>query len=114
MIRCRRNGGIGALAVVVLAMLAFATALIVWWHTRAVAAVGGPSLVVSGDTAGWITSGCTSKQSGGLARRASYLAELREQGNLIYLDAGGAASGTSEYHKMKFEAIVEGERAMQI
>jgi len=114
MIRSRGNGGIGALAVIVLAMLACATAIIVWWHTRAVAAVGGPTVVVSGDTDGWISPGCTPKQSGGMARRASYLAELREQGNLIYLDAGGAASGISEYHKMKFEAIVEGERAMQI
>lgn len=109
-----RNGGMGALAVVVLAMLAGMTALVVWWHTRAAAALPGPMLVVSGDTAGWITPGCTSKQSGGLARRASYLSELREQGGVIYVDAGGAAGGTSEYHKIKFEAIIEGERTMHI
>ncbi|HEV8377949.1 MAG TPA: multiheme c-type cytochrome [Tepidisphaeraceae bacterium] len=112
---CRsRNGGIGALAAVVLAMLACMTALIVWWHTRGATAQAAPTVVVSGDTAGWITSGCTPKQSGGLARRASYLADLREQGSVIYLDAGGAASGTSEYHRLKFEALVEGERSMQI
>jgi len=104
----------GALAIVVLAMLACMTALVVWWHTRATAGAVGPNVVVSGDTAGWITPGCTSKQSGGLARRATYLNELREQGSVIYLDAGGAASGTSEYHRIKFEAIIEGERTMQI
>src|SRR5258707_637767 len=81
-----RNGGIGGLAVVVLAMLACTTALVVWWHTRQGAAVNGPIVVVSGDSAGWITSGCTSRQSGGLARRASHLAELREQADVIYLD----------------------------
>jgi hypothetical protein len=99
---------------VVLAMLAITTAMLVWWHTRPVSTASGPMVVVSGDTDGWITSGCTSKQSGGLARRGSYLADLREQGNVIYIDAGGAAGGTSEYHKVKFEAIVEGERAMQV
>jgi hypothetical protein len=109
-----RNGGIGGLAVVVLAMLACTTAMVVWWHTRQIVAASGPIVVVSGDVGGWITSGCTSKQSGGMARRGNFLAELREQGNVIYLDAGGAAGGTSEYHKLKFEAIVEGERAMQI
>ena len=35
------------------------------------------TVVVSGDTAGWIVPcGCTSNQSGGLPRRATYLAEL--------------------------------------
>jgi hypothetical protein len=102
------------MAVVVLAMLAAMTAMIVWWHTRAAVAEAGPTVVISGDTAGWITSSCTLKQPGGLARRATYLNDLREQGSVIYLDAGGAASGTSEYHKIKFEAIIEGERTMQI
>jgi hypothetical protein len=104
----------GALAVVVLAMLACMTAAIVWWHTRAAAALPGPMVVVSSDTAGWISPGCTPKQSGGLARRASYLAGLREQGGVIYVDAGGAAGGTTDYHRVKFEAIIEGERTMQI
>jgi hypothetical protein len=109
-----RNGGIAGLAVVVMAMMACMTALIVWWHTRAAAALPGPMVVVSGDTAGWITPGCTPKQSGGLSRRATYLSQLREQGGVIYLDAGGAASGTNDYHRIKFEAIIEGERTMRI
>src|SRR5438045_6157378 len=109
-----RNGGMGALAVVVLAMVALTTASVVWWYTRQITTPIARSVVVSGDTGGWITSGCTARMPGGFSRRASYLAEIREQGSLIYLDAGGAAGGTSEYHRIKFEAIVEGERAMQI
>jgi hypothetical protein len=69
------------------------------------------TLVVSGDTAGWITPcGCASNQSGGMLRRGSYVAEVRGRGGeVIYADAGGAAGGTSEYHRVKFEAIVAGE-----
>src|SRR5216117_2917206 len=114
MIRSRGQGGISSLAIALLALLVLGTALMVWFHPRPAAAVSGPTLVVSGDSDGWITTGCTPRQSGGLARRGSYLASLREQGSVIFLDAGGAASGTSEYHKLKFETILEGERAMQI
>jgi len=88
------------MAVIVLAMLAATTAIIVWRHTRQGPAPAGPTLIVSGETAGWITSGCTPRQSGGMARRGTYLAELREHGKVIYIDAGGAASGTSDYHKL--------------
>ncbi len=73
------------------------------------------TLVVSGDTAGWIVPcGCTSNQSGGLLRRGSYLQELRSEGVVLYVDAGGAASGTSEYDRLKFEAILRGEAAMGV
>jgi hypothetical protein len=115
MICARRHGGAGALAVAVLAMVACATAFICWWHTREAAAGNAPTVVVSGDTAGMmVAAGCTANQSGGLARRGTYLAELRKHGEVIYLDAGGAAGGTSLYQKVKFEAILEGERAMGI
>ena len=41
-------------------------------------------VVVSGDSAGWITPcGCTSNQSGGLLRRGSYLDGLRRGGAVI-------------------------------
>ena len=70
-------------------------------------------VVVSGDTHGWITPcGCTANQSGGLLRRATYLADLRKTGEVIYLDAGGAPAGTSPYQRVKFEAILAGERRM--
>ncbi|MDA1053606.1 MAG: hypothetical protein O3C40_24425, partial [Planctomycetota bacterium] len=73
------------------------------------------TLVVSGDTAGWIVPcGCTSNQSGGLSRRGGYLQDLRGKGTVLYVDAGGAASGTSEYDRLKFEAILRGEAAMGI
>jgi hypothetical protein len=73
-------------------------------------------IIVSGDTAGWIVPcGCTANQSGGLPRRASYLDAERKQGGLvIYADAGGAAAGTSDYHRAKFEAILQGERDMNV
>src|SRR5206468_9084887 len=72
-------------------------------------------LVVSGDTSSWITPcGCTSNQSGGLLRRATYLKGLAAQGPVIYADAGGAVAGTSEYQRVKFEAILRGEVLMGI
>jgi hypothetical protein len=71
------------------------------------------SIVISGDTAGWLMPcGCTSNQSGGLLRRATYLADLKKTGEVLYLDAGGAPGGASAYHREKFEAILAGEKKM--
>src|SRR5256886_9812730 len=87
-----------------------------WW-----ALVPGPAatdrrqvvVVVSGDTAGWIVPcGCTSNQSGGLLRRATYVATERGRSDVVLVDAGGAPGGTSAYHRLKFEAVLRGERAM--
>ena len=70
-------------------------------------------LVFSGDTAGWLRPcGCTALQAGGLLRRGSYLALVSAEADVLYLEAGGAASGTSAYDRLKFEAIIEGETAM--
>jgi hypothetical protein len=76
----------------------------------------GPlAVVASGDTAGWIVPcGCTSNQSGGLPRRATYLARLSEDREVVVVDVGGAAGGTSPYDRAKFEAILRGEAAMGI
>jgi hypothetical protein len=72
-------------------------------------------LVFSGDTAGWITPcGCTANQSGGLLRRGTYINSLSSRANVNYFDIGGAASGTSDYFKLKFEAILDGEALMHI
>lgn len=74
---------------------------------------GSTVLIVSGDTAGWIVPcGCASNQSGGLPRRGSYVGDRGRQANVVYVDAGGASSGTSEYERLKFEAILDGEMAM--
>ncbi|RCS54086.1 hypothetical protein DTL42_02740 [Bremerella cremea] len=80
------------------------------------AAPSKPLLIaISGDTAGWIVPcGCTTNQSGGLLRRGTYLDQLRQQGDLVYLDAGGALHGTSPYDIAKFEAILQGEKKMGI
>src|SRR6185369_3873605 len=73
------------------------------------------SLVISGDTTSWITPcGCTSNQSGGLLRRATFLKQLSSNGQVIYADAGGAIAGNSEYQRLKFEAILRGEVLMGI
>ena len=75
----------------------------------------GFTVVVSGDTAGWIVPcGCTSNQSGGLPRRATYLAELAGGSELLVADVGGAAGGRSTYDRLKFEAILQGEQAMRV
>src|SRR5438876_1894297 len=71
------------------------------------------AVVVSGDTAGWIVPcGCTSNQSGGLPRRGTLVNGLRKESGVVYADAGGAPGGTSDYHRVKFEAILRGELAL--
>ncbi len=71
------------------------------------------AVMVSGDTAGWITPcGCAANQSGGLARRATLLDRQRQTQALVYLDAGGSASGVSEYHLLKLDAILRGMQKM--
>jgi hypothetical protein len=73
------------------------------------------TVVVSGDTAGWIVPcGCTSNQSGGLPRRASLVEGLRGSASVILADVGGAPQGTSPYDRAKFEAIARGELLMGI
>ncbi|MCL2710336.1 MAG: hypothetical protein FWE95_05605 [Planctomycetaceae bacterium] len=73
------------------------------------------TIIISGDTAGWIVPcGCASNQSGGLPRRGTFVEERRKQGPVILADVGGAASGVTLYDKLKFEAIVRGEAAMDI
>ncbi len=73
------------------------------------------AVVVSGDTAGWIMPcGCTTNQSGGLPRRGTYVRVARADHTVILADAGGAPDGTSPYQRLKFEAILGGERAMGI
>jgi hypothetical protein len=86
----------------------------VWGCNRSKPAETKPvALVVSGDTSGWIVPcGCTANQSGGLLRRGSYVESLRADAAIILADAGGAPGGTSEYHRVKFEAILRGELAM--
>jgi hypothetical protein len=74
---------------------------------------GQVRLVASGDTAGWIVPcGCTTNQSGGLLRRGSYLNGLRRDAAVVYVDVGGAVSGTSDYDRLKLEAILRGELSM--
>jgi hypothetical protein len=75
-------------------------------------------LVASADTQGWIVPcGCTSNQSGGLLRRATYLTKLQELsggGRLVYVDAGGAVEGNTPYEMEKLRAIGLGEIEMKI
>jgi hypothetical protein len=77
---------------------------------------GRPLVVVaSGDTAGWIAPcGCASNQSGGLPRRATYVERLRRQAEIVLVDVGGAAHGTSPYDLAKLEAILRGEALMGV
>ena len=73
------------------------------------------ALIVSGDTAGWIMPcGCTANQSGGLSRRGTFVRRARADHAVVLADAGGAPGGTSPYERLKFEAILAGERAMGI
>jgi hypothetical protein len=72
------------------------------------------TVIVSCDTAGWIVPcGCSSKQAGGLLRRASFVDIARRSSDVLLADAGGAPSGTSPYDRAKFKAVLQGEIAMQ-
>lgn len=88
----------------------------VWWFGKGQPPATQPKpivLVVTGDTAGWIVPcGCTSNQSGGLLRRGTFVTGLAADADVILADAGGAPGGTSSYQRMKFEAILRGEREM--
>ncbi|EAQ78531.1 probable cytochrome c-554 [Blastopirellula marina DSM 3645] len=90
-----------------------ACAVAVGGCSRASSKVEPVTVVVSGDTHGWIVPcGCTSNQSGGLLRRGSYLAALRRRGPVLYFDCGGAGSGDSPYDIAKLAAIIRGEQEM--
>ena len=58
--------------------------------------------------------GCTANQSGGLPRRGTFVKRARADHAVVLVDAGGAPGGTSPYERLKFEAILAGERAMGI
>jgi len=105
--RSRTTPILGAVVAVLAAGLAISWAPRVRKQARSVA------LLVSGDTAGWIAPcGCTSNQSGGLPRRGTYVEGIRRDRGVILVDAGGAPGGTSIYDRIKFEAILKGERLM--
>ncbi|AMV20534.1 multiheme c-type cytochrome [Planctomyces sp. SH-PL14] len=73
------------------------------------------TILVSCDTAGWIVPcGCSTKQAGGLLRRASYAEGLRTDREVVLLDAGGAPGGKSPYDRTKFEAVLRGEVLMGV
>ena len=64
------------------------------------------TLVLSGDTAGFIVPcGCTTKQFGGLPRRATYLKTIP---NAVYLDAGGTTARGTEYDELKLQYLWKG------
>jgi hypothetical protein len=71
------------------------------------------AVVVSCDTAGWIVPcGCSSKQAGGLPRRATYVQRISATADVLLADAGGAPGGTSPYDRAKFEYVLRGEAAI--
>lgn len=73
------------------------------------------SFFISCDTQGWIVPcGCSAGQSGGLLRRATLVKRLTDGSvkNSFVMDVGGAGAGTSNYHQMKFSAIIDGELSM--
>ncbi len=78
------------------------------------AAVTHPlAVIVSCDTAGWIVPcGCSSKQAGGLLRRATYVRDVRQSADVLLADAGGAPGGMSLYDRLKFESVLRGEIEM--
>ena len=74
------------------------------WETPAAA------LVLTGEVHGYLEPcGCSLMQSGGLARRASLLAELdKKKWPYAGLDAGGTLKKANRQDQIKFEALVGG------
>lgn len=90
-----------------------AWALSKYLHRTPTPSAGAVVVIVSGDTGGWIVPcGCTSNQSGGLPRRGSFVRGFEGNNAVVYADAGGAPGGTSDYQRLKFEAILRGEMAL--
>lgn len=90
-----------------------AWALSNYLHRTPTPSSGDVVVVVSGDTGGWIVPcGCTSNQSGGLPRRGSFVRGFEGNNAVVYADVGGAPGGTSDYQRLKFEAILRGEMAL--
>ncbi len=75
----------------------------------------GLTILVSGDTAGWIVPcGCASGQSGGLLRRGTFVTQEKIRHATVVVDAGGAPAGTALYDRLKFATILNGEMKMGI
>lgn len=72
------------------------------------------ALVLSGEVHGYLEPcGCSLKQSGGFARRARLLGELREkQWPFASLDVGGLVKKSNRQAQIKFEAMLEGMQKM--
>lgn len=49
-----------------------------------------------------------------MPRRGTYVQQLRQDAEVIYVDVGGAPAGVSEYDRLKFEAVLNGEAALQV
>jgi hypothetical protein len=60
-----------------------------------------------------VPCGCTSKQFGGLPRRATYLAGL-PAGDTLYVDAGGSLHRAFDYDHIKAEYLWRGMAAAKI
>lgn len=73
----------------------------------------GLTILISGDTQGWITPcGCASNQSGGLPRRGAYVDDLRQKSDVLLLDVGGSATTTGEYQTLKLTSLLTGASKM--
>lgn len=103
------------LVVGIIAAAAVAMGIAGWPISWSRAAARPLAVIASGDTAGWIMPcGCTANQSGGLARRGTYLKQAGETADVAAVDVGGAPGGSSPYDREKFLAILHGEAAMGV
>lgn len=77
-------------------------------------ASGTIQVVLSGDTRGFIVPcGCTSKQFGGLPRRATYLRGLPAE-KTLYVDAGGSLHRAFDYDRIKGDYLWRGLSALKV
>jgi hypothetical protein len=73
------------------------------------------AIVLSGDIRGYLEPcGCSSRQSGGFARRADLFEQLRKKGwPVAAFDLGGSLKRSREHDQIKFTKILSGLRQMK-
>lgn len=72
------------------------------------------TIIVGGDTAGYLSPcGCTKPMSGGIRRRASAVAAIRDERTLI-VENDGLIAGTDRQDELKAETLAEAFRAMEV
>ncbi|MCB0825118.1 MAG: hypothetical protein KDC26_02925 [Armatimonadetes bacterium] len=66
------------------------------------------AIIISGDTAGYLSPcGCTKPMTGGIRRRATAINQFRQGEKTLVLDTGQISGGAGRQHEIKAETVAE-------